>query len=164
MIRTINVAFANRRLGSSTILKLTILIFIGEVERLSRQMLGWSIGSAIDKEAEETKPNQINFILKVRNFKLSLSPVKARFQFFKKIDLILNLFYFFLVSNKCLLFLLTFDTPFQSHHSYKKFENRSVWGALKFQTFGILLKGFFVLFFYSKISITGFKGVKRNLG
>jgi hypothetical protein len=38
------------------------------VERLSLQMLSWSIDSAIDKEAEETKPNQMNFILEVKNF------------------------------------------------------------------------------------------------
>jgi len=40
---------------------------------------------------------------------------------------------------------LTFDAPFQFHHSYKKFENRSVGGAKTFPALWPLLKGFFIL-------------------
>jgi len=42
------------------------------------------------------------------------------------------------------LFLLVFDTLFQFHHSYKKFENRSVGGARHFQPFGICWRAFFL--------------------
>jgi len=46
-----------------------------------------------------------------------------------------------LILNIHQLFLLTFDIPFQYHHSYKKFENRSVGGGReKSGRFIILLK------------------------
>jgi hypothetical protein len=53
-------------------------------------------------------------------------------------------FLLFLILNRCSLFLLTVDTPFPFHHSYKKFENRSFGGACKSQPFGLLLKGFLI--------------------
>jgi len=46
------------------------------------------------------------------------------------------------------LLLLTFDTLFQFHHSYKKFENLSVGGALTFQALWPFAEGLFYFINY----------------
>jgi hypothetical protein len=42
------------------------------------------------------------------------------------------------------------NDKFYGYHSYKICENCLVWGTLTFQPFGILLKGFYFLEYFSK--------------
>jgi len=46
--------------------------------------------------------------------------------------------------NRHSLLLLTFDTLLQFPHSYKKFENRSVWGACQFPALWPFAEGLFL--------------------
>ena len=86
--------------------------------------------------------------------KLRLTVDKSEIRDFPKlpkVKLILRVIPF-LILNRYQLFLLTPDILFQSHHSYKKFENRSVWGACQFQALWPFAEGlyFFINYFYKK--------------